>query len=120
MSILKLASLTVAALSTAALPLDLDAQVAVLRTPTSDAAILADTVPEVTLSVDGMVCPFCAYGLEKRLKEIDSVARVVIRVSDGIVQLWMKDEKKLADEDLKSAVKKAGFKLTEIRRVKPG
>lgn len=44
---------------------------------------LADA--HVILEVDGMSCPFCAYGLEKRLREIEAIEDLVIRVSDGLV-----------------------------------
>ena len=71
----------------------------------------------VRLKVDGMVCPFCAYGLEKRLEEIPSVDKVLIRVSDGLVQIRTKEAQELTDEVLKEAVKKSGFALKKIERV---
>ena len=71
----------------------------------------------VRLKVDGMVCPFCAYGLEKRLKEIKSIDEVLIRVSDGLIQIRTKDDQELTDEALREAVKKSGFSLTEIERL---
>ncbi len=69
------------------------------------------------LKVDGMVCPFCAYGLEKRLGEIASIDAVLIRISDGLVQIRTKEDQELTDEVLKDAVKKSGFSLTEIERL---
>ena len=71
----------------------------------------------IRLKVDGMVCPFCAYGLEVRLKEIASVDEVLIRISDGLVQIRTKEDQELTDEALKDAVKRSGFSLTEIERV---
>ncbi len=71
----------------------------------------------VRLKVDGMVCPFCAYGLEKRLGEIASVDAVLIRISDGLVQIRTKEDQELTDEVLEDAVKKSGFTLTEIERM---
>ena len=71
----------------------------------------------VRLKVDGMVCPFCAYGLEKRLEEIPSIDEVLIRISDGLVQIRTKKNLELTDEALKDAVKKSGFALKEIERV---
>ena len=40
------------------------------------------TGASVRLKVDGMVCPFCAYGLEKRLEEIASVDGHKVRPED--------------------------------------
>ena len=71
----------------------------------------------VRLKVNGMVCPFCAYGLEKRLGEIASVDAVLIRISDGLVQIRTKENQELTDEVLADAVKKSGFSLIEIERL---
>ena len=71
----------------------------------------------VRLKVDGMVCPFCAYGLEKRLEEIASIDAVLIRISDGLVQIRTKEGQDLTDEALTDAVRKSGFSLREIERV---
>lgn len=70
----------------------------------------------VTLKVDGMTCPFCAYGLERRLRRLSAVDSVVVRVSDGLVQIREKDGQALPDETLQREVEKAGFSLREIAR----
>ena len=75
------------------------------------------TGASVRLKVDGMVCPFCAYGLEKRLEEIASIDAVLIRISDGLVQIRTKEGQELTDEALSDAVRKSGFSLREIERV---
>ncbi len=75
------------------------------------------TGASVRLKVDGMVCPFCAYGLEKRLEEIASIDAVLIRISDGLVQIRTKEDQELTDEALTDAVRKSGFSLREIERV---
>ena len=71
----------------------------------------------VRLKVNGMVCPFCAYGLEKRLQEITSIDAVLIRISDGLVQIRTKEDQELTDEVLADVVKKSGFSLIEIGRL---
>ncbi|NIR46446.1 MAG: heavy-metal-associated domain-containing protein [Gemmatimonadetes bacterium] len=70
----------------------------------------------ITLEVDGMSCPFCAYGLEKRLMKLSAVDSLVIRVSDGLVRIRLKEGETLSDEKLNEAVKRAGFSLREIER----
>ena len=75
------------------------------------------TGASVRLRVDGMVCPFCAYGLEKRLQEIASIDAVLIRISDGLVQIRTKEDQELTDAALEDAVKKSGFSLTGIERL---
>jgi mercuric ion binding protein len=71
----------------------------------------------LTLKVDGMVCPFCAYGLEKRLRELSALDETLIQVSDGLVQIRVKEGEQLTDEAVADAVKRAGFTLREIRRI---
>ena len=88
--------------------------------PTTLEVLAADEVltgASVRLKVNGMVCPFCAYGLEKRLGEIASIDAVLIRISDGLVQIRTKENQELADEVLADAVKKSGFSLIEIERL---
>ena len=87
------------------------------RQPTAKQDELANA--NIVLYVDGMSCPFCAYGLEKRLREIPAIDELVIRVSDGLVQIRLVDGQELEDEQLEEAVERAGFSPREIRRLDP-
>ena len=76
--------------------------------PTTLEVLAADEVltgASVRLKVNGMVCPFCAYGLEKRIGESASIDAVLIRISDGLVQIRTKENQELTDEVLTDAVK---------------
>ena len=64
-----------------------------------------------------MVCPFCAYGLEKRLLKLAAVDSLIVRISDGLVQIREKDGQKLTEEEVRKEVEKAGFTLREMKRV---
>ena len=44
----------------------------------SVAALAADK--SYVLGVDGLACPFCAYGIEKRLNKVDGVTGVEVDV----------------------------------------
>lgn len=70
----------------------------------------------ITLRVDGLSCPFCAYGLEKKLKSLKGVSNLNIKVNDGVVTLDVKSGVKLTEDHLKKAVKDAGFTLRNIKR----
>ncbi len=70
----------------------------------------------VTLRVDGMTCPFCAYGLVNHLSALDAVDSVVVRMSDGLVQIREVEGQVLTDETLKETVTDAGFSLRGITR----
>lgn len=71
-------------------------------------------VESVKMRVDGLACPFCAYGLEKRIKEVPGVSKIVIRVDDGVMLLEAKKDEAIALDRLEPAVKKAGFTAREI------
>ncbi len=88
--------------------------------PASDGIVASDSIlagVTVHLLVDGMVCPFCAYGLEKRLLKLAAVDSLIVRISDGLVQIREKDGQKLTEEEVRKEVEKAGFTLREMKRV---
>lgn len=66
-------------------------------------------VESVKMRVDGLACPFCAYGLEKKLKDVPGVSKIEIRVDDGLLLLEAKKDEAIALEQLEPAVKNAGF-----------
>ncbi len=64
---------------------------------------------EVNVQVDGLSCPFCAYGLEKKLRKVDNVASLEIRVSDGRAVLTPKPGTSLDLAGLEQTVRDGGF-----------
>ena len=65
--------------------------------------------PKVTVRVDGLTCPFCAYGLEKRIKEIPAVQESIISLEDGIVELIPRTGRHIDSDEVKAAVIAGGF-----------
>lgn len=72
------------------------------------------------LHVDGLACPFCAYGIEKKLKAIDGVARLETNIKEGTVIVTMKDSVTLDEQTARKAVKEAGFTLKGFELVTGG
>ena len=68
----------------------------------------------VKIQVDGLSCPFCAYGLEKKLKEIEGAKDIYIDVKDGYATLNVPKESQPAKEVLEKVVKDAGFTARAI------
>ncbi|MDK8462329.1 heavy-metal-associated domain-containing protein [Marinobacter sp. SS13-12] len=73
-------------------------------------AALADDNGYV-LGVDGLACPFCAYGIEKRLNRIDGVTDVQVDVGESVVHVTMQEGKTLTEARASQAVDEAGFTL---------
>jgi len=69
------------------------------------------------LGVDGMSCPFCAYGLEKKLKKVEDVESVTIDLNEGEVVVIAKAGATLKEEALRRAVKEAGFSVASLEEV---
>jgi len=61
------------------------------------------------MRVDGLACPFCAYGIEKKLKALDGVSNIKVDLDRGLVSLDMKEGGKLTDEQMKKLFNDAGF-----------
>ena len=69
------------------------------------------------VGVDGLGCPFCAYGIEKELGSIAGVDKVDVDLKDGVVVVTMAGEATLGQDTAKQAVEKAGFDLRSFERV---
>ena len=67
------------------------------------------------VQVDGLACPFCAYGIEKQLTRIDGVESVETDIKSGSVVITMKPGATLDEADAKRAIEAAGFTLREFR-----
>ena len=100
----------------AMLPSTANAQTQDRAEETAADSILAATT--LTLTVDGMSCPFCAYGLEKKLKELEAVDTLVVRISDGLVAIRTRQGQDVPDSVLYELVTRAGFSLREVVRLK--
>lgn len=80
-------------------------------------AIALSAAPvKVSVKVDGLSCPFCAYGLEKKIKKLEGVEELSINMHAGTVEVFYRDEKFFDREKLEEAVKDAGFTPKRIRK----
>jgi len=69
-------------------------------------------VQEITVKVDGMACPFCAYNIEKRLKTLEGVssdAKFDVSVERGEATLTWNEDVSFDPQKLQEQVKQAGF-----------
>ncbi len=63
------------------------------------------------LEVDGLACPFCAYGVEKRLSAVDGVKSIDTEIKSGRVVVTLSEGKNLTEAAARKAVEDAGFTL---------
>lgn len=72
--------------------------------------------PVIDVSVNGMVCDFCATAIQKVLDENENVENVEISLDDAMVVITMKDGTNISDEEIEKAIFYAGYDLVEIKR----
>ncbi len=70
-------------------------------------AFAADT--RYTMRVDGLACPYCAYGIEKKLKKIEGARDIVIDLNAGIVRVTVPEGTELTESLMKKLFNDAGF-----------
>ncbi len=67
------------------------------------------------IKVDGLACPFCAYGIEKKLMAVPGVKSLGISINKGIVTVTMREGATLSKATANRAVKNAGFTMRSFR-----
>lgn len=76
------------------------------------AAFAADTQYE--LRVDGLACPYCAYGIEKKLKKTKAVEQIDIDLDKGVVRVDVIEGVTLTEAQMTKLIKDAGFTLRSM------
>jgi mercuric ion binding protein len=66
------------------------------------------------LRVDGLACPFCAYGIEKQLTRTDGVKDIAVDINAGTVTVTMAGGALMTRDQAKRVVKDAGFTLRDF------
>jgi mercuric ion binding protein len=77
-------------------------------------AVNEDSKTYIKIWVDGMACPFCAYGLEKKIKKIDGASDFFVEINEGFISFSIKSDQIPSEDDLKKIVKEAGFFARKI------
>lgn len=66
---------------------------------------------QYVLGVKGLACPFCAFGIEKRLHNIEGVSEVQVDVVQSVVRVTMDQGQSLTEDRARQAIREAGFTL---------
>lgn len=69
---------------------------------------------QYNLRVDGLSCPFCAYGIEKKLIRTEGVESVTFDLEKGLVIVKVEEGVILTEGQLKLLVDDAGFTLRSM------
>jgi mercuric ion binding protein len=80
-------------------------------------------ITNAKVSVVGMSCPFCAYGVEKKLKKVEGVETINVDMKEGTASLSAGEGQSINIAQIPKAVKESGFspgkiEITAIGNVK--
>ena len=79
------------------------------------AAVSAETIKT---TVNGMVCAFCATGIEKTFRKQSEVDTVKVDLAKKLVTITTKPGKTLSDAKVKEVVTYSGYSMGKIVREK--
>ena len=69
------------------------------------------------VTVEGMSCPFCAHGVEKKVRKMTGVAFAAVDLKTSTVAIEMEDGAKPQEEAVKKAIMDAGFSFKSMEKV---
>ena len=81
-----------------------------------DAAAQEPALRQIQVTILGMSCPFCAYGVEQKVKRLDGVVELEVVLETGLATIVMEEDADISNELLQETVKVAGFEAAKIVR----
>jgi copper chaperone CopZ len=79
-------------------------------------AATTSTAATIEMTVNGLVCAFCAQGIEKKLRKFPATDEVVVNLEHRLVAVALKDGQDISDADLRKALSDAGYTVKAIAR----
>ena len=70
----------------------------------------------IEMDVNGLVCGFCAQGIEKTLKTLPATEGVFVSLEHRLVAVKLRDGSDIDDAILRKALKDSGYTVVGIRR----
>jgi copper chaperone CopZ len=68
----------------------------------------------VKVTVNGMVCAFCAQGIEKRLTKLPATKSVFVDLKQRTVAIEAKEGQKLDNQTIRSEITDAGYDVVKL------
>ena len=71
---------------------------------------------KIEIEVKGMVCDFCARGLEKLFGKKEEIKSIDVNLEKGLVKLEFKDGKNLDDKTIEKIILSNGISVSKVNR----
>lgn len=84
----------------------------VILTTTLIFSSFAFAAEELTVGVKGMVCAFCAQGIEKNFTARPEVAKIQVSLENKFVKLTFKEGQRLSNDTIEKILKDAGYEAS--------
>jgi mercuric ion binding protein len=82
------------------------------------APLLALAQPQsLRAEVNGMVCSFCAQGIEKRMKTLPATQAVWVDLKNKTVSVEMKPGQRIDEATFRHEMKEAGYDVVRVEQV---
>ena len=79
-------------------------------------AAVSPQAKTIKIDVDGLVCAFCAQGIEKKMKAQPATDKVFVSLEKKVVAVSLKNGQDIADDKLKAEITDAGYVVKGISR----
>src|SRR5262245_17430517 len=73
---------------------------------------------EITVTVKGMVCSFCAQGIKKTFSKNEDIKDVKVDLDKKLVTIQTKDGASVGDDQITKTINDAGYDVLSIQRKK--
>jgi copper chaperone CopZ len=72
----------------------------------------------LSISVNGLVCDFCARSIEKLFSKKESVKSINVNLEEMLITINLKKGKFLNDDIIRQVIRDSGYDIKEINREK--
>ena len=80
----------------------------------SNSNTIKGDLTHIKIGINGMACPFCAFGLEKKVKKIKGSKNFFVDINKGYITFSVPTNATPPEEELRKMVKEAGFEVRKI------
>ena len=75
------------------------------------------SLASMKVTVNGMVCSFCAQGIEKSLLKLDGTKAVLVDLKNKVVVVEAKDGKTLNEKDVRQEIIDSGYDVVNVETI---
>lgn len=76
-----------------------------------------NSATRIEIAINGMVCSFCAQGIESRLKTLPGAAAIHVDLKHRLVTLQITSGTVVSDDRLRTLIRDAGYDVRRIERI---